>query len=93
MPFTALGLDIFTVEPNRQSIEQNANKILQDSYVLIIIAEDIADVAGPVFAQKQKAAVPCVLVLPFMSESTGFAFQKLGEVLKMATGINILQNN
>lgn len=93
MPFTALGLDTFAVEPNRRSIEQAASRILQGSYVLIVIAEDIADAAGPVFEQRQKAAVPCILVLPFMSESSGFATQKLGEVLKMATGVNILQNN
>ena len=33
------------------------------------------------------------MVVPFTTESEGFATQALGEVLKMATGINILQNN
>jgi len=33
------------------------------------------------------------VVVPFTTESEGFATEALGEVLKLATGIDILGNN
>lgn len=91
MPFSALGLETFVVEDDK-SIEDNAKKILDGNYVLIVAQEQIAEKADNIFADIHKETVPCVVPLPFTGGSTGFATKTLGETLKMATGIDIMQN-
>lgn len=92
MPFTALGVDTYTVTDEADIIE-NAKKIIQGKYALILVAENIAPAADTVFADYEGSATPCVLVVPFTTESKGFAAEALAKVLKMATGINILHNS
>ncbi|MBL7106438.1 MAG: hypothetical protein ISS77_02360 [Phycisphaerae bacterium] len=93
MPFAALGLDTFAVSGDEQEIIKNAQDILEKKYVLIVVAENVAKIADQVFVQRAKNATPCVIVVPFTTESQGYATQSLGQALKLATGINILQNN
>jgi vacuolar-type H+-ATPase subunit F/Vma7 len=93
MPFSALGVDIYPVELNAGDIEENAKKIISEKYALVVVAENIAHQAEEVFSAYEDMPTPCIMVVPFTTESEGFATQALGEVLKMATGINILQNN
>jgi vacuolar-type H+-ATPase subunit F/Vma7 len=93
MPFSALGIDTFGVTDNRQSIIDSAKKIIEEKYALVIVAENIAPQAEEVFAAVHKKTLPCVLVVPFTTESEGFATRSLGQALKMAMGINVLQNN
>ena len=90
MPFAALGLDTYAVEVDVESVTGTAVEILKKRYGLIVVAENIAAFAGEVFESKQKDATPCVVVVPFATESEGFATKALGRVLKMATGIDIL---
>ena len=93
MPFSTLGLDGFSVGHQAGQVVENAKKIIEGKYVLVIVAENVAAQAEEVFCDVQKMPTPCVLVLPFTAEATGFATKALGEVLKMATGIDILKNN
>jgi hypothetical protein len=44
-----------------------------------------------VFDTVQKKTTPCVVVVPFTTEPSGVATESLGRLLKIATGINILQ--
>jgi vacuolar-type H+-ATPase subunit F/Vma7 len=90
MPFSALGLDTFAVEPEAGAIAATASEIVSRKYALVIAAENVAELAADVFEATQKKAVPCVVVVPFTTEPTGFATERLGRLLKMATGINIL---
>ena len=60
---------------------------------MVIIAENIAPAVQSVFDTVKNDAVPCVLVVPFTTESQGFAVGALQKVMKMATGINIFANN
>jgi hypothetical protein len=46
-----------------------------------------------IFSDYQKAPTPCIVVVPFTTESEGFATQALGYAIKIATGINILEDN
>lgn len=93
MPFSALGLDTFSVSDDPQEITEKAQTVLDAKYTLVVVAENIAKTADKVFSATEKAAVPCVVVVPFTTEPEGFAIRALGETLKMATGINILQNS
>lgn len=93
MPFSALGLDTFPVGDSTEEITDSARKILEAGYALIVAAENIARAADEVFSETEDKAVPSVVVVPFTGEPEGFAMQSLGEMLKMATGINILQNS
>jgi vacuolar-type H+-ATPase subunit F/Vma7 len=92
MPFSALGVDTYPVQQSPGDIEENANKIISEKYALVVVAENIAEEAQEVFSAYDGSPIPCVMVVPFTTESEGFATRALGEVLKMATGINILQN-
>ena len=92
MPFSALGLDTYAVGKSEQQIIENAEKIIREGYTLIVISEDVATATQEIFSSCRNKPVPCILVVPFTAESTGFATQELGKALKMATGINILHN-
>ncbi len=93
MPFSALGVDTYAVGRERDDITENAKKIISQKYTLVVVAENIAPAAEEVFSAYEDAPTPCIMVVPFTTESKGYATRSLGETLKMATGINILQNN
>ncbi len=92
MPYSALGADTFAVEQKAEQIIQSAEKIAAEKYAVIIVAENIAQKADEVFRQFRTKTMPCVLVVPFTTESKGFAVESLARLLKFATGINISQS-
>ncbi|HAL44991.1 MAG: hypothetical protein A2Y12_10090 [Planctomycetes bacterium GWF2_42_9] len=92
MAFSALGVDCHSVNDNADEIKAKAEKIIAEKYSLIIVAENIAPAANEVLGQFVSKAEPCVLVVPFTTESKGFAAEGLSKLLKIATGINILKN-
>ena len=92
MPFSALGLDTFAVEADPENVAETASEILKNKYGLIVVAENVAQMAQEVFQTTSKLATPCIVVVPFTTESEGFATKELGKVLKIATGIDILAN-
>jgi hypothetical protein len=57
------------------------------------VAENIASDIEQIFSDYENLPTPCIVVVPFTTEPTGIATKTLGEALKIATGINILQNN
>lgn len=91
MPFSALGVDTFAVEQTASEIAESARKIIDEKYALVVVAENIAPKAEEVFADYRDKPTPCIIVVPFTTESEGYATQALVQVLKMATGIDILQ--
>jgi len=93
MPFSALGVDTYAAGETREQVIEAAKKIMGDKYALVVVAENVAQIAETVFMEYQNSPTPCVVVVPFTTESEGFASEALGKVLKMATGINILQND
>jgi V/A-type H+-transporting ATPase subunit F len=93
MPYSALGVDCFAVEDSPENIVKTAQKIVNEKYVLVIVSENMAQAAHEIFGRFETKPVPCVLVVPFTTESKGFAIKSLSKLLKIATGINILQNN
>ena len=93
MPFSALGVDTYSAGQTAEQINESAKKIIEAKYALVVVAENIAPVAEQVFSDYQDVPVPCIVVVPFTTESEGFATRALGEALKIATGINILQNS
>ncbi len=92
MPFRALGLDTFPVEQQREPVVEAAEQIVEQAYALVVVAENVAPDAEAAFAATESKPTPCIVVVPFTTESEGFATEALGKVLKLATGINILQN-
>ncbi|MHC4843763.1 MAG: V-type ATP synthase subunit F [Planctomycetota bacterium] len=93
MPFSAMGVDTYAVEQDTADIQKNARKILTENYALVVVAENIASQSQSVFETTKNKPMPCVVVVPFTTKGTGFATQELGNAIKMATGINIFQNN
>ena len=91
MPFTALGLDTYAVEMDPAQITQTAGDLLRKHYAMILVAENIARYTQEVFAETQRKALPAVVIVPFTSEPSGIATESLGRLIKMATGINILE--
>ncbi|NIP24792.1 MAG: hypothetical protein GWN67_25625 [Phycisphaerae bacterium] len=93
MPFSAMGLDTYATADTVDDIKENTNKIIEGKYALVVVAENIAPKTEEVFSDYQNTPTPCIVVVPFTTESKGFATQALGEALRLATGINILQDN
>jgi len=93
MPFSALGVDTYPAGQAAGDVTESAKKIIDGKYALVIIAENIAPTVQEVFSACEDTPLPCIVVVPFTTESKGFATQALAEVLKTATGINILQNS
>ena len=92
MPFSALGLDTFPTEPDAERVQETAASILKQKYALVVVAENIARSARVIFDEKAKDATPCVVVVPFTTEPEGIATESLGKMLRLATGINILES-
>jgi len=93
MPFSALGVDTFLAGQTDEQIAQSAEKIISGKYALVVVAENIAPAIQEAFSTQMDSPTPCIVVVPFTTESEGSATQTLGQVLRMATGINILQNS
>lgn len=91
MPFSALGVDTFSVEQTAGQIKEAAREIAKQHYALVVVAENIAAAADEVFSDYKDAPTPCIVVVPFTTASEGYATEALAEVLKTATGINIMQ--
>lgn len=90
MPFSALGVDTFAVGETAEQMSETAKEIVEQDYALVVVAENIAATVEPVFSDVQNEPTPCIVVVPFATESEGFATRALGEVLKQATGISIM---
>jgi len=93
MPFAALGLDTYPAGEGRGEVIESAERIIGAGYGLVVIAENIAPIVQELFSEQQKLPTPCIVVVPFTTESEGLATSTLAEALKIATGIDILQNN
>lgn len=93
MPFSAMGLDTFAVADSPQGVADTAAEIVKAKYALVVVAENVVHMASDALDRTNKKATPCVVVVPFTTESTGFATKSLGSLLKAATGINIFANN
>lgn len=92
MPYSMLGLDTFTVEPVADAVAEKAGEIVKGGYGLVVVAENVAEMAEVEFEEVHHKAAPCVIVVPFTQETDGVALKSLGKMLKLATGIDILQN-
>ncbi len=93
MPFSALGVDTYSVGQTDKQMIESAERIISGKYALVVVAENVAPAIEEIFSAQQNMPTPCIVVVPFTTEPSGFATQALAEVLKMATGINILQNS
>jgi V/A-type H+-transporting ATPase subunit F len=93
MPFSALGVDTYLAGQTDEQIAESAQKIISGKYALVVVAENIAPAIEEAFSAQMDVALPCIVVVPFTTESEGFATQALAQVLRMATGINILQTS
>ena len=93
MPFSALGLDTFAIGEGPAEAVELAKQIIELKYGLVVVAENVAAAVEGVFGAQQNMPIPCVVVVPSTVESEGFATMSLTEMLRMATGTNILQSN
>lgn len=93
MPFSALGVDTYPVEPQREQVAETAERIVDADYALVVVAENVAPLAEEAFEETQGRATPCIVVVPFTTASEGFATEALGKALMLATGINILKSD
>lgn len=92
LPFKALGLDIFSIGEDESKIPAIAEELIGLKYSLVVVAENIAPIADTVFSTVERETLPAVVVVPFTTESEGFAIQSLGRLLKLAMGIDIVSD-
>ena len=92
MPFSTLGVDTYAVSDAPDEVMEAAREIVDADYALVVVAENVATAADEALKPTEDKPVPCVVVIPFTTESEGFATEALGTVLKLATGIDILHS-
>lgn len=92
-PYSMLGIETFVVEQDAGNAVEQAVAIIAGKYAMVIVAENIAPLVQEQFDSLQKKSLPCVVVVPFTTEPEGYAVRSLGQVLRMATGIDILKNS
>ena len=92
MPFSALGVDTYPVGRTPGDVAAAARRILDAGCALVVVAENIAPAAEQTFQAFHDEPTPCIVVVPFTAEPAGYATKDLARVLKIATGIDILQN-
>jgi len=91
MPFSALGLDTYPVTDAPGEITGTARKIIESKYALVVVAENTAGIAEEILSSRLNEPTPCIVVVPFTTESTGLATKSLSSVLKAATGVDIMR--
>jgi len=92
MPFSTLGLDTFPVDPDGEQVLKTAESILESKYAMVVVAENVAPKTDEFFSKTIRESLPCIVVVPFTTESQGFSTESLGKLLKMAIGIDIVNN-
>ena len=90
MPFSTLGVDTYPVGDAPGEVVEAATQIVDADYALVVVAENVAPAADEALKPTEDKPIPCVVVIPFTAESEGFATEALSKVLKLATGIDIL---
>ena len=68
MPFSALGVDIFSVEESVEQISQKAKEIIDGGYALVVVAENVARPAQEVFADYQDAPSHLRELAPYVKQ-------------------------
>jgi len=91
MPFSALGLDTFAVIDKAGDIKDNGRKIAEDGYSLVVVAENIAPAVEDIFAARLNEPTPCIIVVPFTTEPTGYATRSLNKTIRLATGVDFMR--
>jgi vacuolar-type H+-ATPase subunit F/Vma7 len=92
MPFSALGLDTFAVTGKAGDIKDNGRKIAEDRYSLVVVAENVAPAIENIFACRLNEPTPCIVVVPFTTESVGYATKSLNRAIRLATGVDIMRD-
>lgn len=92
-PFSALGVDVFDVTESDTGAADQARRILEGNYALVVVSEDTGAEVEQVFAEVEEKAVPCVVEIPFTGGARGRAVQKLNSVLRMATGVSLTEES
>ena len=99
MPFSALGVDTYPVGPRDEEIIEAAKRIIggppprgnHDKYALVVVAENKLKAVEEIFSAYQNMPTVCIVAVPFTTESQGLATRALGQMLKIATGVDILR--
>jgi len=91
MPFSALGLDCVAVTDEADDVKDKGRRIIEGGYSLVVVAENIAHQLEDIFAARLNEATPCIVVVPFTTESTGYATKSLNKAIRLATGVDIMR--
>ncbi|MHC4508658.1 MAG: V-type ATP synthase subunit F [Planctomycetota bacterium] len=86
MPFSALGVDTYPVGLTAGDIAENAREIISQKYALVVVAENIAAAAEEVFGAFEDAPMPCIVVVPFTTESEGNGNRHTAEQSRIKDG-------
>jgi V/A-type H+-transporting ATPase subunit F len=104
MGFKALGIDIFNVNnkdeavetlftlKNKSQNEEGKEKDTKPLYAIIFITEDFAEqITKEEYQKLSKNALPAIIPLPSSSGSSGYGIKRIGKIIEMAIGSDIIQ--
>ncbi len=89
LPFSAIGLEIFSVETAEDAKKALIN-LAEKKYTLVMITEDFAAELLETRMKYSSEPVPAIIAIPGAEGVTGSTLEQLRETLKHAVGADIL---
>jgi vacuolar-type H+-ATPase subunit F/Vma7 len=86
-PFRAAGFAVFPVEPGPDA-DARVEELLGTGLSVLFYTEDLSPHLAGLVGRLNRAATPCLVMLPMGAEQRGFA--RLREIVKRAVGADVL---
>lgn len=92
LAFKSIGIDVYPVLDARQAREA-IDSMVDDSYGLIFVTEQIAKDIEETIQRYKKKLVPAIILIPSNQGSLGIGMSEINKNVEKAVGSNIFANS
>ncbi|MBR4030638.1 MAG: V-type ATP synthase subunit F [Clostridia bacterium] len=89
--FSALGMDLFVTD-DKENAEDTLNNIIEKSYSVIFITEDLAEQLSFILDKYRTQPLPAIIPIPNVTGKTGFGLRYVKKAVEQAVGSDIIFN-
>jgi V/A-type H+-transporting ATPase subunit F len=87
--YKAAGIDIYPVKDSQEA-KIKINKLVEDSYGIIFIIEDLLKGLSETIERFREAITPAIISIPGVSGSKGSGIKQLKDAMERAVGVDVL---
>ena len=91
LAFKAVGVDVFDATTTEQA-QTLLKKLSQDSYAVVFLAENLAELIPETLAKAKTRAYPAIIPIATGTESSGFGMRGIKSDVEKAIGVDIIFN-